>query len=664
VDIQGAGTSTFDAGLNVAQLNTTSGTSTFANGIELSAGCFRLPDGTCAGIGSGGSVDYLTDNNPHVILTDLTDRFGIGTNTPGTALSVQDEASIGWLSVEDQIRTGNIIATGTVTVLSSSTSTIPALSVTDIAVTSITLTGTLEVETSGTSTFAGGINLSAGCVALNGTCITGGGGSGGAFTSSGGNTTMNTSTDLLGIATSVPYAKVAIEISAEVNQDTPALVVQDEGTGTPAILIDYRGYTGFATATPWGGVSVEILASGSEDEFPSFVVGDTGTSAPALAVYSSGVTRIDRLETGVMNFDTNAGAVTWWDLPVTSAASINAAESYTAQIDGVNILTIYAQSNGDGGIQREAVGIGTTTPYGTLAIDNGTVGSTTPALLINANGTGDGLIAINVDAADTCKDSSAAATCSLNDLAESFPSSDDELGAGDLTMFVLADGKPATLQRATQENRGKLAGVISTSPAVVFQGSSVKTLGGVYEEREGRVPLTLAGRVPVKINLEGGAIHVGDPITVSSAAGVGMKSNSPGQIVGYAMEDISDLGGESSKKIIILADLGYWMGFNPSELSVSTEQESLLAQLVGLVMDILEDAFVKMQELVVGKLKVGNADKPSGITIFDLETRQPYCVVVRGGNIDRIPGECTFEVPSESSNDQAQIQNETQNQKG
>ncbi|MBI5456882.1 hypothetical protein HY969_04035 [Candidatus Kaiserbacteria bacterium] len=58
-------TSTFQGGvsvLNFAQTGTAS--STFSNGIQLAAGCFRMPDGTCVGSGGAGSTAWDTIGNP------------------------------------------------------------------------------------------------------------------------------------------------------------------------------------------------------------------------------------------------------------------------------------------------------------------------------------------------------------------------------------------------------------------------------------------------------------------------------------------------------------------------------------------------------------------------------------------------------------------------
>ena len=62
--ILGSATSTFGAGLQTTALNVTSSSasSTFANGIQLAAGCFRMPDGSCVGGGAGATtLDSLTD---------------------------------------------------------------------------------------------------------------------------------------------------------------------------------------------------------------------------------------------------------------------------------------------------------------------------------------------------------------------------------------------------------------------------------------------------------------------------------------------------------------------------------------------------------------------------------------------------------------------------
>ena len=87
--------------------------------------------------------------------------------------------------------------------------------------------------------------------------------------------------------------------------------------------------------------------------------GISGTSQ--FSIDTSGVTTIANLQMGATSFPADAGAVSWMDLPVVSAAN-NTVESYTAQIGGTPLLTVYAQSAGSGAIKNPGVVIGGTTP--------------------------------------------------------------------------------------------------------------------------------------------------------------------------------------------------------------------------------------------------------------------------------------------------------------
>ena len=123
----------------------------------------------------------------------------------------------------------------------------------------------------------------------------------------------------------------------------------------------------------------------------------TATSTFAGNLYVAGNTVLDNVQVGPLLFETNAGTVTWIDLPVTASAPNNTEESYTASINGTNLLTVYSQSDGSGGIKNPRIGVGTTTPFGLLSVEQstetaslwiGNSGSSTPSLMVNGvNGT-------------------------------------------------------------------------------------------------------------------------------------------------------------------------------------------------------------------------------------------------------------------------------------
>jgi hypothetical protein len=70
------------------------------------------------------------------------------------------------------------------------------------------------------------------------------------------------------------------------------------------------------------------------------------------------VTSIDTINRGTIGFDTDAGIVTWTDLPISATPAAGVIESYTASIDGNDVLTIYGEANGSGAAQNMRVGIG------------------------------------------------------------------------------------------------------------------------------------------------------------------------------------------------------------------------------------------------------------------------------------------------------------------
>jgi hypothetical protein len=116
------------------------------------------------------------------------------------------------------------------------------------------------------------------------------------------------------------------------------------------------------------------------------------------------------------------------------------------------------------------------------------------------------------------------------DLAEMLPAAED-LEPGD----VLTIGSDGSLVRNQAEYASTVAGVYSTRPG--FIGGSSDDL-----DRKGKIPLAIAGIVPVKASAVNGTIRPGDLLVASSNPGHAMKggANPPiGTVIGKALSPLS-----------------------------------------------------------------------------------------------------------------------------
>jgi hypothetical protein len=116
------------------------------------------------------------------------------------------------------------------------------------------------------------------------------------------------------------------------------------------------------------------------------------------------------------------------------------------------------------------------------------------------------------------------------DLAEIYGTHDNTLIAGDVVS--IDPTMSAGVQKSTGVYDENVLGVVSTQPGIV--------IGDVQDPGATPVLLALAGRVPIKVNLENGSIKKGDYLTTSSTPGEAMKATKAGQIIGQALTEYSD----------------------------------------------------------------------------------------------------------------------------
>ncbi len=112
------------------------------------------------------------------------------------------------------------------------------------------------------------------------------------------------------------------------------------------------------------------------------------------------------------------------------------------------------------------------------------------------------------------------------DLAEYY-TSNQELLSGEIV--TLEPNNVGSVKRTTLRYEKGMVGIVATAP------------GAILGSNEGQsYPIALVGRVPVKITTENGDIKSGDRITSSSIPGYGMKAVKGGQVVGEALEDLTE----------------------------------------------------------------------------------------------------------------------------
>jgi len=650
-----------DAAANAADLFfSSSGTMKFAISRPANSSDLAFTLGTGGGIGEAMRLSFSTG------------YLGIGTTSPWAKLSV---AGIG--SFDDYVRASYFIATST-----SATSTFPLLTSTQIAITGLT---------------AGSIPFIDG---------------GGIISQNNSNLYWDNTNTRLGISTSTPWAKLSItnsgsgpsfivedaaspdsspfiiDTSGNVGIGTTTsiakLSVQGNGTGinqtfavfdstaaTSTFMVLDNGYVGVGTSTPWGRFSVE---QGTADN-DVFIVADAGTSTPHMRIDGSGTTYIEKLKTGPMTFETNAGAVSWINMNVDTTVATGTIESYTAQLGDVDILTIYGEASGYlGSVASTSVGVGTTTPVGYFTINASTTKAALSVWQINSgnkgpiasffNGTNE---VMRIDSAGSsgaagniqirngglCVDSDGSCTASTSgrisavsyttgasDLAENYYGL-EPLEAGDVIMS--AGG--SNIRKAGASNQNSIIGVVSTKPGITLGLENDNPVAGEY-------PVALAGRVPVKVNLEAGSIAIGDPLMISSEAGVAMKADKAAKIIGYALENFGGVTEENKGQILMFVDVGYYMPSDSLETnnSAAAENVSEPANIVSGSFDwVLEqfkniglavkDGIVSAKEFIADKITAKKA-AVDALEMKDKATGEVYCVSMENGDLNKVKGSC------------------------
>lgn len=138
------------------------------------------------------------------------------------------------------------------------------------------------------------------------------------------------------------------------------------------------------------------------------------------------------------------------------------------------------------------------------------------------------------------------------DVAEDYPSRDDQLKPGDLVS--LDENERGFVNRTAKAYDQNILGVYSENPGLRLSQKEDEMNGGRA------IPVALVGRVNVHVSTENGEIKPGDYLTSSSVPGVAMKAKKTGQIVGKALEGYSEDDKTKVGKVMVFVHGGSFDG--------------------------------------------------------------------------------------------------------
>jgi hypothetical protein len=292
------------------------------------------------------------------------------------------------------------------------------------------------------------------------------------------------------------------------------------------------------TNSGWGsGLNVEVSGSG-------------GVANPAAA----GNFRINNEESvapavrgEVNSLFGNAGAAGVYG--VTSGTGGFGGMFYATQTTG-SARGLHARANGNGPAAEivatgtgEALSVKTTGTGRAAYIGNQTTSNANPALTVESYSPNTAAVALFRAGNPPVN------VARINALGIGYFNGGTQVGGADVAEFVPTRGRtpreaevveidperPGHFRLSSQANSPRVAGVISTRPGVTLNAK-----GGATADVSGPA-LALAGRVPVKVTDEGGAIHAGDLLVASSTPGRAMRAPEaprPGTVIGKSMESL------------------------------------------------------------------------------------------------------------------------------
>jgi|GEM_PF-4383318 hypothetical protein len=348
---------------------------------------------------------------------------------------------------------------------------------------------------------------------------------------------------------------------------------------------------------------------------------------------------------------TRDGSIVASTTKLTNAIAIG----YNAKVGGSNMMAL-----GGLGVNAVNVGIGTSTPNYNLVVGSGSTTAGVKSIQVPYG-------SICVDSDGECTPAVAGTIYAVNystgnsDLAENYPIYESDIKAGYIVSAADSNttglGYNSTFGVIKARTGQNPLGVVSTKPGVTLGLDN--DLGS-----QGQVPVALSGRVPVKVNLEGGNINAGDYIILSSVPGIGTKATTSGQTIGIALESFTDSSTKDNEgigEVLVFVNLNYARLDNQISLGDLNSDnfwqfDDITGQLKAFgTLDLNNFDLTNVRSitsasgnwsigedgtLVVKNIRAENAIIENGVTVRDQGTGEYSCIYVENGQIKNKEGEC------------------------
>jgi hypothetical protein len=203
-------------------------------------------------------------------------------------------------------------------------------------------------------------------------------------------------------------------------------------------------------------------------------------------------------------------------------------------------------------------------------------------------------------------------------------------------VLSVSANNPGKFEKSAVAYDPDLAGVVTVSAGLIAGGG---------EDNHGSLVIALQGRLPVKVSGVNGPIAVGDYLTSSDIPGVAQKATDLGRVVGIAMESFNGASSTDRGRILAFMEKSYYPGIAVGSLSSAPVGQALQGGSTGAgaalnIYTFDPNTIYSFNNLHVQHLEVGSSTAPSGITTYDIETNEAYCILVENGVLKAVPGKC------------------------